>query len=161
MTKPTPSRRALLAGAPAVAAAALAAGGIANTLAAASAVDPVFAAIDCHREAVRICEEAASRFRKLDEEWDARARTGNDTPRDIAYDDWNDATNTVLQTTDMLVKTSPTTLSGAAAALTAWSEFMEFVMDGNNDYDFLEVDCSSALLSNIAAALTRIEGAQS
>jgi hypothetical protein len=64
-----PTRRALLAGAPAVAAAALAAGGIANSLAvsaaekplsglapslaAASEVDPIFAVIAEHRQAVK------------------------------------------------------------------------------------------------------------
>jgi hypothetical protein len=110
-----PTRRALLAGAPAIAAAALAGGTVANALAIAEAkaaeADPIFAAIDRHREAVRIHKEAGAHFHELErlepdfdssEEWRAwiLAECAKGTPRSIAHDRWNDATKAVVEATD-------------------------------------------------------------
>jgi hypothetical protein len=65
-----PSRRALLAGAPAVAAAALAGGIVTNALAIAEAkaaeVDPIFALIELHQKAIDLEAKAHDHFKAMD-----------------------------------------------------------------------------------------------
>jgi hypothetical protein len=183
MTKATepnttsPSRRALLAGAPVAAAAALAGGTVANAvaigMAKAAEVDPIFAAIERHREAVRVHEEAMAHFRALAvndrpmpfletveerTDWvrqEMEQRRG--TPRDIAYKAWCAASDVVGEATTRLLDTRSTTLASAVAALEYWAEFMEFTFDDDNhDYDFLDTDIHSVFVTNIAVALRDI-----
>jgi hypothetical protein len=171
----SPSRRALL---PAVAAAALATGTVANAvaigMAKAGEVDPIFAAIDLHREAIIVHQKAGERFHALaandepvpwfetNEErtaWvSAEVKRRKGSPRNIAYDHWNEATGSVTETTDRLIETVPTTLAGAVAALEYWAEFMEFTVNNpEGDYDFLDADIHSAFVRNIAEAIGLIE----
>jgi hypothetical protein len=106
-----PSRRALLAGAPAVAAAALAGGTAANAvaigMAKADEVDPIFAAIEAHRATVDLilAIEDRSNNEDLDE-------VGEE------IDDQMDAAiDTVIEADLVLLSTSPTTVAGVVAAL--------------------------------------------
>jgi hypothetical protein len=73
------TRRALLAGAPAAAAAALAGGTVANAVAIASVkaaeADPIFAVIDLHRRAWRAYKSSYAKFLKLDNYYRSPSRS--------------------------------------------------------------------------------------
>ena len=164
---PKASRRAILTAAPAAAAAAALAGTtVALAIPRTADVDPIFAAIDRHREAVRVHEEATARFRELAEDdsrdpdeapkaWLSRTRG---TPRDVAYKAWCAAGDVVGETTTRLLDTPPMTLAGAVAALEWWAEFVEVTVeaDDEHDYDFLDTDVHSVFVANIAGALRNI-----
>jgi hypothetical protein len=127
-------------------------------------IDRIFAAVDRHREAVRVHEEATARFRELAEDdrptdedpkaWLSRTRG---SPRDIAYKAWCAAGDVLGETTTHLLDTPPVTLAGAVAALECWAEFLEVTVD-DHDYDFLDTDIHSVFVTNIAAALRDIIG---
>jgi DNA-binding SARP family transcriptional activator len=146
----TTTRRAVLAGAPAVAAGALAAGTAASAFAVAmtraTEVDLIFAVIERHRAASEIREAAHEHFLAMDalypreadpeefEEWSVEQRRAwrqeeiarcKKNPRNVAYDRWNEDCNAVDKITAELVATTPTTIAGIAALLGYWSEIME------------------------------------
>jgi hypothetical protein len=108
-----PSRRALLAGAPAVAAAALAAGGAVNILAMGTArpssVDPIFALIEQHREAILA-------FGPAIDEGDTMMLAANWTSaeRDVFV---KAASRRELEALKVVLTTPPTTLAGVVALL--------------------------------------------
>jgi hypothetical protein len=176
----TPSRRALLAGAPAAAAAALAGGTVANAIAigmaGASNGDPVFAVIERHREAMAREQLAHERFKALDNvypheprpddffEWpieqrcawnEEQAARRRGSPREVAYHEWNDLSDATIGITEELVQTTPTTIAGIAAVLEYWAELMAHDGDGG-DFDFLDLDCGSRFLAGVASALRNI-----
>jgi hypothetical protein len=111
-TTPIPSRRALLAGAPAVAAAALAAGGAVNIVAVAmarpSGVDPIFAVIAEHRAIMRAWRDA----------FDMEEMTEHGTPEREAACAAIDAECEREETAMHAVLTAqPTTIAGVVALL--------------------------------------------
>jgi hypothetical protein len=128
-TIPT-SRRALLAGAPAVAAAALAGGTVANALAIAEAkaaeVDPIFAAIAEHRARMRAWADAmeADDMAETDEAFEAAT-------------DAMDATSEAFEASIGPVLTvQPTTIAGVAALLehVGQEEFLGMSRGGDRDH---------------------------
>jgi hypothetical protein len=88
-----------------------------------AAVDPIFAVIEAHRAALQSYDAAEAHFRTF---WDwpieqrfawqtIMARCNEKTPRDIAYDRWNDLSDAVNVATEALVDAAPVTIAGAAA----------------------------------------------
>jgi hypothetical protein len=171
----TTTRRAVLAGAPAVAAGALAAGTAANAVAVAMArateVDPIFAVIERHRAAWELQHDAHEHFLAMDvlysieteseefEEWSVEQRTAwrneeiarrEGDPRNVAYDGWNECCEAVDKITAQLVGTTPTTIAGIAALLAYWSEIME---EDTIDRAFED---TQALLARLGEALTEV-----
>jgi hypothetical protein len=130
-------------------------------------LDPIFAAVERHREAVRVHEEATAHFRALDEDggfnageddpkaWLSRTRG---SPRDLSYKAWCAAGDVVGETTTHLLDTPPTTIAGAVEALEWWAEFLEVTVDEDVDhnYDFLDTDVHSVFVTNVAAAFRNI-----
>ena len=175
----TTIRRALLAGAPAVAVAALAGGTVANGvtigMAKAGEVDPVLAVIDRHRSALEQydathailgngCAVSARRRTGRVDRLVARERLtwrraemerAKRTPRNTAYELWNDQTAEVSESTEALVATIPTTIAGVVIALEHWAKFSARIGD-DSQFDFLEQDCGSRLLTSLAAALRSV-----
>jgi hypothetical protein len=179
-TTPIPSRRAVLAAGPAVAAAALAGGTAANAvaigMAKAGEIDPVFAAAERLRAALEEYDAAHAHFNAMDAlypretepddfmDWtieqryawqDAEIARREGGPRDIAYDRWNDQCEKLNEATEALIATIPTTAAGIAVALEHWSEFSDRI-SGDGEFDFLELDCGSRLLTVVAGALCNI-----
>jgi hypothetical protein len=171
----TTTRRAVLAGAPAVAAGALAAGTAANTVAVAMArateVDPIFAVIERHCAAWEIQEEAHEHFLAMDalyprEEdpdefwgWTKEQRIAwrqkeiasyKGNPRNVAYDRWSEHCAVVDKITAELAATTPTTIAGIAALLGYWSEIME------EDTINRAFEDTQALLAGLGEALTEV-----
>jgi hypothetical protein len=106
------SRRTLLAGAPAAAAAALAGGTIANAVALGmprtDEVDPIFAAIEAHRTAVlavNASDDVTCKIRGSGPDWDAASQASSE-----ATDDEMDVLREVLSC-------RPTTIEGVIALL--------------------------------------------
>jgi hypothetical protein len=163
---PKASRRGLLIGfaaaaAPMAPALADALGGLPGAAAGAAAVDPIFAVIVLHREAVLIHEEARELCRELAANDDDPApflRKGS--PRNLACNRWNSAVAVIIEVSDRLFGMQPTSFDGAVAALEYSVEFME-IANGNDDYDFLSFDCHSEFVGNIAAALRNMGRVQS
>jgi hypothetical protein len=176
------SRRALLAGAPVVAAAALAAGttvtGFAAGLATPSSSDPIFAAAERLRGALERYDTARAHFETMDElypsqdepepdgfdDWSVAQRMvwrsaemtrRKETPRDSAWQRMSDQYDEVDRLSDALVATAPTTIGGVAFVLEYWAELMAH--DGDSgDFNFLDLDCGSRFLAGVAAALRNI-----
>jgi hypothetical protein len=150
-----PTRRALLAGAPAVAAAALAGGTVANALAIAEAkaadADPIFAVIAEHQAAQKAVTAAFDREDREEDEdeviWAAQARQ--------------------LDAQFELFTTAPTTITGVAAPLAylgtdAGDDPHETILEFAKDFGDEElVAAVRAFPLHLAAALAKIEGAQS
>jgi hypothetical protein len=133
----SPSRRALLAGAPAVAVAALAAGtvvnGLAITAARPSATDPIFAVIEAHHRAMAhetACNRAVDRAEEaLPEDQTTWCFCHSDdgwTPPDGCTDapEWIEVQQRMSEAYDLrfdavetLLTAEPTTLAGAIALL--------------------------------------------
>jgi hypothetical protein len=134
----TTSRRALLAGAPAVAAAALAgSNALAIAEAKAAEVDPIFAAIERHRAAEEV---GNSRCSALDEAGTAEA----EEELGALYD-------AIGTAEDELRETEPTTIAGAVALLRYVARVVEH---GPTLGHLLDPTV-------LADALAKIEGAQS
>jgi hypothetical protein len=165
---PQASRRALLMGF--AAAATPMAPALANALSesAPAAADPIFAAIEAHGAALEQYDAAHEHFEAMDtlypREWidwsveqrlawrDAEMARREGGPRDIAYDRWNDQCDAVNVATEALVEASPATIAGAAAVLEYWMEFSAR-FDESGEFDFLELDCTSRLMSGVVALL--------
>jgi hypothetical protein len=127
---PIPSRRALLAGAPAVAAAALAAGGIANTLAIAGAAmpqDPIFAVIHEHRAHMKARADAM----------DAEDMADSDAEYEAALEAMNTASAAFEASIGKALTVQPMTIAGVAALLdhVGQEEFMG-MSSGGSDEDY-------------------------
>src|SRR5579862_8664038 len=105
----TPSRRALLAGAPAVAAVALAAGDCVDGFAAGlAALDPIYELIKRHRETIRAWDAASTEVDRLQKDWYARRKSPFEEPPDTALADaeeLQDATGDIeISAADALVE---------------------------------------------------------
>jgi hypothetical protein len=171
----TTTRRAVLAAAPAVATATLAAGIAVNAVAVAvtraTEVDPIFAVMERHRAAMEIHDEAHEHFEAMAalypgepdpdgfNEWSIEEGTAwqkaatarcKGNPRDVAYHRWSDQCEVVDKITAELVATTPTTIAGIAALLGYWSEIME---EDTIDRDFED---TQALLATLGEALTEV-----
>jgi hypothetical protein len=88
-----------------------------------------------------------------------RAEEARDALRDasasgIAWDAMNAASSYLYQLTDQFVDAKPRTIGGAVVLLKYWTEFAR-------DYDEEFADQTPEVMSNIAAALAKIEGARS
>jgi hypothetical protein len=177
-TDPTttiPTRRALLAGAPAAAAGALAVAGIANTVAigmSKAEVDPIFEVIERHRAIAEAYHEAHEHFEAMDEKyprprmpmefplWPSDERiawvTANSgptgTPRDGAYHRWSNLSDDVEKVTEELGTVAPTTMAGVAALLGYWYE----IMDESSDH--FDSSATSDFLGRLADALEATTG---
>jgi hypothetical protein len=118
-TSNTPSRRALLAGVPAVAGAALAGAAGVNVAAIATTTgpDPIFAVIDAYREANRAFGAAC------------RDET---VPDEVA----TEACHANWRAFDVVLETMPTTVSGIAAVL----ELLAAPEYGGEDYSLLGLE---------------------
>jgi DNA-binding SARP family transcriptional activator len=159
------SRRALLAGTPVVAAAAMVAGTtVALAIPRTADVDPIFAAIERHREAMELEEAAHERFEALSAEsdpddflewpleqrraWrDEQAKRLEESPRNVAYDVWNDLYNVRSAITAELGTTTPTTTAGLAALLQHWADIV-----GDDEGNFDNYD-TTKLLTALAGGL--------
>jgi hypothetical protein len=172
----TTTRRAMLAGAPAAAAGALAAGTAVNAMAVAMAkadeIDPIFAVIERHREAVKVYSDLHEAFEAVDAllphspppddywdwpkaqrdawqarylaEWEERAR---DIGRGVAYDRWSDQGDLVAKIAVEFHASPPTTMAGVAAVLAHWAEIMK------EDGDHFDFYGTQEFLENLSAAL--------
>jgi hypothetical protein len=175
---PRASRRATLIGLCAVGASIGPglASGLASPAAGHSSPDPIFAAIDAHRVALEQYDAAHAHFDAMnalypvekdpDEFWDwtVEQRTAwrdgqreryEGTPRNIAYDRWNDQCTAMNEATEALVDASPATIAGAAAVLEYWTEFSAR-LDESSDFDFLELDCHSRVMTGVVALLRSV-----
>jgi hypothetical protein len=176
VTAPQASRRALLMGFAAAAtpmAPALAKAPSEPTLVAA---DRIFDAIDRHRAGLQLYDAAHAQFEEMNalypretepdefSDWsieqrlawrDAEIARRKGGPRDIAYECWNDRCDELNETTEKLVGIVPTTAAGIAAALEYCVEFSARISD-DSEFDFLELDCCSRLLTNVIASLRNI-----
>jgi hypothetical protein len=124
---PKASRRGLLLGAPAVAAVALAGGTVANAVAIGTAKadesDPIFDVIERHREALAREDAAHQHFEEMDALYPVNLDCLEEhTPRNAAYDAWNDLCNVRCRITEELLATAPTTVAGLAALLQHWAD---------------------------------------
>ncbi len=77
------------------------------------------------------------------------------TPRYTAWERWNGQTAEVSESTEALVATIPTTAAGISAALEHWAAFSDRTA-GDSQFDFLEFDYCSRLLTNVAVAIRNI-----
>jgi hypothetical protein len=139
------SRRALLAGAPAVAAAALAGGAVALGIARTDEVDPIFEVIANHVAATERW------FRALN--WEDEAMG---TPEHGAADEAVDAgCERAAATARAVLTTQPTTLAGVAALLAhvGRDEFLGMSSGGENDtFETLLSSWSNAIVGGKAIA---------
>jgi hypothetical protein len=146
----SPSRRALLAGAPAVAVAGLAAGTVVNVLAIAEAkastLDPILAAIAAHKAASRAFSKAVRLQSRLECEL-PKERRQSDMDEAIETDDprWIAAVRAVDETGDQvweraleLLNARPLTLSGMVALFRHVAEADE--ADLPSDVSFEDAD---------------------
>jgi hypothetical protein len=138
---------------------------------------PIFAVIERHRAALEQYDAAREHFQAMDalypreeepdEFWskwsveerlawrDAEMARREGGPRDIAYERWNDQHAEVSESTEALVATLPITIAGTALALEYWADFSALISD-NSFFDFLELDCGSRAMANIASTLRNI-----
>jgi hypothetical protein len=161
----TTSRRALLAGAPAVAAAALAGGAVADCDAIA---DPIFAVIERHRKALDLEHAVHKHFLAMDAlypredqpeewpEWSTAQRTAwrdeeiarcEGNPRDLAYHRWSDQCDAVGAISAEIVDTGPVSTGGIAAVLAHWAAIAD---EDTVDRDF---EATTRLMENVAETL--------
>jgi hypothetical protein len=133
------SRRALLAGAPVAAAAALAVSTVANVavlgIARAGGADPIFDVIERHREAIAREDAAHRHFEEMDALYPVTPdNLEEDNPRNAAYDVWNDLCNVRYEITAELA-TPPTTVAGLAALLQHWADIVGDAEGNFDNYD--------------------------
>jgi hypothetical protein len=150
-TIPT-TRRALLAGAPVAAAAALTAGTVADAVAVGIAkvaeVDPIFEVIQRHRETIAREDAAHWHFEEMDALYpDVTPENLDEGPRSAAYDVWNDLCNVRCEITAELGMTTPTTTAGLAALLQHWADIV-----GDDEGNFDNYD-TTKLLTALASGL--------
>jgi hypothetical protein len=116
LNTPIPTRRALLAGAPVAAAAALAAGTSVNGLAAglttSSSTDPIFAVIAMHRTAIEECYRAVMVSGTM-----VGGGPNKDPNYDSADKETRDASSREREALYDVLTTQPTTLAGVVALL--------------------------------------------
>jgi hypothetical protein len=64
----------------------------------------------------------------------AYARRNKNTPRDVAYKAWTEASTVKDALSKQIIETSPTTVAGVAAVIAHWSEVMD---EEEHDRDFI------------------------